>query len=228
MKPFVHSKRACARRPRGAGFTLIELLIAIAILAVVALLAWRGLDQVARGRATLSRSMENERALSQLYDQMHSDLLQTVGDDEISAPPIRAALGSLNIVRELPIPGQTTRLQVVRYQLQNGHIVRYASPSLASVGQLRAMLAPDADVADWSAVDLVDGVTDFSTRFYLSRSGWVNHEDSAQRAFNDNLKTLTQPVAGGGPLPRSITGVEFKMHVLGQHGPLTRVFLVGE
>jgi len=228
MKPLVRSKLTGARRPRSAGFTLIELLVAIAILAVVALLAWRGLDQVARGRATLSRTMESERALSQLYDQMHSDLLQTVGDDEISAPPIRAMQGSLNLVRELRIPGQTTRLQVVRYQLQNGHIVRYASPSLASVGQLRAMLAPDADVAEWSAVDLVDGVTDFSTRFYLSRSGWVNNEDSAQRAFNDNLKTLAQPVAGGGPLPRSISGVEFKMHVLGQHGPLTRVFLVGE
>jgi len=228
MKAPARSECPGARRSGNAGFTLIELLVAIAILAVVALLAWRGLDQVARGRATLSRNMENERALSQLYDQMHSDLLQTVRDDEISAPPIRSGQASLQIVRELRMPGQTTQLQVVRYQLQDGHVVRYASPSLSTVGQLRAMLSPDTGVAEWSSVDLADGVSDFSTRLYLPRSGWVDDGRNAQRAFNDNLKTVMQPITGGGPMPRSVTGVEFKMQALGQHGPFTRVFLVGE
>lgn len=235
MKPRASSKpaeraRHAAGARRAAGFTLIELLVALAILAVVTLLAWRGLDQVARGRDTLSRAMESERALSQLFDQMQSDLQQAVRDDEISAPPVRAGLGSLTIVRELRVPEQTARLEVVRYQLQDGDVVRYASPSLTTVGQLRAMLAPEPDLAAWNAVDLVDGVSGFATRLYLPRNGWIDGSGngSVQRAFDANLKALTQPVAGGGPMPRSITGVEFKMHVLGQHGPLTRVFLVGE
>jgi general secretion pathway protein J len=228
MKPLVHSERTSARRQLSAGFTLIELLVALTILAVVALLAWRGLDQVARGRATLSRAMESERALSQLYDQMHSDVQQTVRDYDISTPPIRSGQGSLQIVRALRMPGQTTRLQVVRYQLQDGHVVRYASPSLATSGQLRAVLGLDASMADWSAVDLVEGVTDFNTRLYVPRSGWVDDWESAQTAFNDNLNTMAQSVAAGGPMPRSIIGVEFKMHVLGQRGPFTRVFLAGE
>jgi general secretion pathway protein J len=228
MKPLDRCKPPAAQLRRSAGFTLIELLVALTILAVVALLAWRGLDQVARGRDTLARVTENERALSQLYDQMHSDIQQAARDDEISAPPLRIAQHSLEIVRELRLPGQTTRLEVIRYQLQDGHVLRYASPALVTVGQLRSAAAPDADVADWSTVDLVEGVTDFSTRLYLPRTGWVDNNSNAQRTFNANLKALSQPVAGGGPMPRSITGVEFKMHVLGQQGPLTRVFLVGE
>jgi len=228
MKPLARSERASARRRLSAGFTLIELMIAMAILAVVALLSWRGLDQVARGRDTLSRAMESERALSQLYDQMRSDVEQTVRDDEISAAPIRFGPVSLQIVRALRLPGQTTRLEVIRYQLQDGHVVRYASPSIETVGQLRAALAPDASAADWSAVDLVEGVTDFNIRLYVPSSGWSDNGANAQTAFNNNLNALAQPVVEGGPMQRSINGVEFKMHILGQHGPFTRVFLIGE
>jgi general secretion pathway protein J len=227
MKPLDRCKPRSAPQRRGAGFTLIELLVAMAILAVVALLAWRGLDQVARGRDTLSRVTENERALSQLYDQMHSDIQQAASDNEISAPPIRTAQHSLQIVRELRLPDQTTRLEVIRYQLRDGHVLRYASPALVTVGQLRTAQAPNAGVDGWSTVDLVEGVTDFSTRLYLPHSGWVDSNSGAQQAFNTNLKALSLPV-GGGPLPRSISGVEFKMYVLGQQGPLTRVFVVGE
>src|SRR5260364_251272 len=38
------------RHARAQGFTLIELLVAIAILALVAVLSWRGLDQILRAR----------------------------------------------------------------------------------------------------------------------------------------------------------------------------------
>ena len=58
-------------RARGVrGFTLIELLVAIAILAVVAILSWRGLDQIMRGRDTITRSMADERVFAQMFDQM--------------------------------------------------------------------------------------------------------------------------------------------------------------
>ena len=39
-----------ARRTLSAGFTLIELLVAIGILAMVAVLGWRGLDSIVRSR----------------------------------------------------------------------------------------------------------------------------------------------------------------------------------
>ena len=38
-----------------AGFTLVEVLVALIIMAVVGLMAWRGMDPVNRGRMTLDR-----------------------------------------------------------------------------------------------------------------------------------------------------------------------------
>jgi len=227
MNPPVRSRHRCAA-PRAEGFTLIELLVALAILAVVAIMAWRGLDQIARGRDTLGRAMESERAMSQLFDQMHSDLLQAARDDEIGGPPVRNDIDVLQLVRELRLPGQPTRLEVVRYQLRDGQLLRYASPPLSQVGQLQDALAPDADLANWSAVELADGVTDAGIRLYLPQRGWVDETTRAQSAFNDNLKKLRLPLTGAGPLPRSVTGVELTLQIASQRAPLTRAFLVGE
>jgi len=37
-------------RKRGAGFTLVELLVAIAVLALLAIASWRGLDGMVRAQ----------------------------------------------------------------------------------------------------------------------------------------------------------------------------------
>jgi general secretion pathway protein J len=42
---------------RARGFTLIEMLVAIALLAVIALLSWRGLDSTIRGRDATSQEI---------------------------------------------------------------------------------------------------------------------------------------------------------------------------
>jgi prepilin-type N-terminal cleavage/methylation domain-containing protein len=73
------------------GFTLIELMIAIAILAVVAILAWRGLDQIMRGRDKVASAMEDERVFAQMFDQMRIDARLAATDDEAGQPAIGVA-----------------------------------------------------------------------------------------------------------------------------------------
>ncbi|MFL6716736.1 MAG: type II secretion system protein J, partial [Burkholderiaceae bacterium] len=53
----------CSRRAGRSqrGLTLIELLIAITVLAVVAVLGWRGLDSIVRSRIALTAEMERTR-----------------------------------------------------------------------------------------------------------------------------------------------------------------------
>jgi len=212
----------------GAGFTLIELMVALALMATVALLSWRGLDQVARARVTLSRVMDRERALSMLFDQMHSDLQLTVRDEDIGLPPIRFGSDGLQLIRTLHVPGQATRLQVIRYRLDAGHIVRYASAALANVGQLRAAAA-GSDMTQWTSIVLAGDVGGFQMRLYVPQNGWVDDWQGAQNAIYIKLNTLPLPGSGGeGPSPRDITGVELEIHLAGQSGPLTRIFLVGQ
>ena len=62
-----------ADEARARGFTLIELLVAISILAIVAVLGWRGLDGIVRARVALTDQMETTRGMQLAFAQMQSD-----------------------------------------------------------------------------------------------------------------------------------------------------------
>ncbi|NBY17349.1 MAG: prepilin-type N-terminal cleavage/methylation domain-containing protein, partial [Betaproteobacteria bacterium] len=64
------------RRSR-AGFTLLELLVAIALLGVLAVLCWRGLESVLSSRDRLTRESEGLRALTIAFAQVDDDLRRT-------------------------------------------------------------------------------------------------------------------------------------------------------
>src|ERR1700748_611680 len=108
--------RCMPARRSAAGFTLIEMLVAIALLAVVAVLSYRGLDAILRSREALTAHMSSERAMSQLFAQMSVDVRNAARDDELGQPPVRGGGGTLQTVRHLRLAGAPPRLQVVRYR----------------------------------------------------------------------------------------------------------------
>ena len=223
MKPIVRYKRARA----ASGFTLIELMVAITILAVVAILSWRGLDQVMRGREAISQAMEDERVFAQLFDQLRIDARQAATDDEVGQPAVAVHGSTLQIVRYFTRPDEAPRLQVVRYLISDGRVIRYASPLINNVGQLRRTLNGE-DITDWSAVPLMGGVGAISARMYIPRVGWTtNMQEIEGQILRDDAK-LRVPQLGGGPLPRAVTGLEVRIGATSLHAPITRVFLVGE
>ncbi|WP_313054852.1 type II secretion system protein GspJ [Pseudomonas lopnurensis] len=68
-----------ARQPRcaprkAAGFTLIEVMVAIMLMAIVSMIAWRGLDGIARARAHLEDSTEHTAQLLRALNQLKRDL----------------------------------------------------------------------------------------------------------------------------------------------------------
>src|SRR5690348_4321593 len=103
MKTTARSERR--RRSGARGFTLIELLVAIAIMAVIAVLSWRGLDQIIRGRATITNAMEDERVFAQLFDQMRIDAREAASDDESGQAAVSVSGSRLQIVRQMTLPG---------------------------------------------------------------------------------------------------------------------------
>lgn len=67
------------------GFTLLEVLVALAVFAVIAAIAYRGLDQVATNKAHLDQEMRFWRELALVMDRMEADFTQVVPQSRIDA-----------------------------------------------------------------------------------------------------------------------------------------------
>ena len=66
-------RRLVKLRPDDAGFTLVEVLVALIIMAVVGLMAWRGMDAMIRGRETIDRRSTQDASYVQLVRQFERD-----------------------------------------------------------------------------------------------------------------------------------------------------------
>jgi general secretion pathway protein J len=216
------------RARHARGFTLIELMVAIAILAVIAVLSWRGLEQIVRARQTISAAMEDERVFAQFFEQLRVDAREATTDDEVGQPAVSVAGGMLQIVRRFDMSGGAPRLQVVRYQVVGGLVTRYASPPIATPAQLRRSLAVARGGGDWSAVPLIGGVGAINARLFVPRVGWTTKMDDVVTEIARNDNNVKVPQFGGAPIERAVKGLEVSIGAPTLHAPVKRVFLVGQ
>jgi len=119
-------KRAAALQKSG-GFTLIEVLVASAILALMALISWRGLDGMAKAQFSLQSRSDAHQTLQVGLSQWRTDL------DNMSSLPNVPALDwdgrVLRITRQHSQDPQAG-LQVVAWSLGNGQWTRWQSAPL--------------------------------------------------------------------------------------------------
>ncbi|MGH6637173.1 MAG: PulJ/GspJ family protein [Polaromonas sp.] len=76
--------RVHARRPPARGFTLIELLVALAVMALLALLSWRGLDGMARVQSDMRERLDGVVSLQVGLTQWSADLDAVVETAQVS------------------------------------------------------------------------------------------------------------------------------------------------
>ncbi|MGU2350056.1 prepilin-type N-terminal cleavage/methylation domain-containing protein [Pseudomonas aeruginosa] len=168
-----YAERATTRR-RQAGFTLIEVMVAIMLMAIVSLMAWRGLDSIARASAHLEDSTEQGAALLRALNQLERDIALHSAIREETGLPIGDSLPPglalkrlseiplrLDIVRASTEPGAP--LQRVRWWRQGKILYRAASPS----GD-RLPLPPLAE-----RVAVLDDVSRFEIRAWVPGKGWT-------------------------------------------------------
>jgi hypothetical protein len=110
--------------------------VAISILAIVAVLGWRGLDGIIRARVALTNQMETTRGMQLAFAQMQSDCEHIAGRDVLDRRPyLLTGTDRLTMVREVFTENQPSRLQVVAYRIVNG-LVRRESPGVRDLVQL--------------------------------------------------------------------------------------------
>lgn len=160
---------------RARGFTLIELLIAVTLMAVLAVLGWRGLDSVLKGRERITETSDGLRALSVTFTQLEDDLrrswptrllnagVSAIGFvvEEQGAPP------AMHLLRELPPESGQAQLQRVVWRLRGGVLER-------GFGGF-AMARSDATVPQppltWQP--LIRGVAAMHVRGWVAGRGWL-------------------------------------------------------
>ncbi|HVR51395.1 MAG TPA: prepilin-type N-terminal cleavage/methylation domain-containing protein [Pseudorhodoferax sp.] len=120
------------------GFTLVELLIALAIMATVAVLSWRGLDGMTRTQAATRAYTDEVLTLQAGLAQWTADLDAMLNLQE--EPPLDWDGRVLRIVRASTVPGQDGP-QVVAWTRRGiadgGQWLRWASPALHGRAALR-------------------------------------------------------------------------------------------
>ncbi|MUI13208.1 prepilin-type N-terminal cleavage/methylation domain-containing protein [Massilia dura] len=200
------------RRPhRSRGFTLIELLVAIGILALVAVLGWRGLDSILRSRVSLTQQMEHTRGIQLAFAQLQSDLEQLAGTAVIGTRQNLVAdnLRLIFVRTHAPDHG-ATQLVVVSYRLRDGVLTRRESAATRDLVQLDALWqVATSDGDPVPGVALHAGVAGMGVRL------WVNGAWQAPTTSSSSAARLDP------------AGLEMSLQLRDEPSPMVKVLLLG-
>ncbi|HMO48981.1 MAG TPA: prepilin-type N-terminal cleavage/methylation domain-containing protein [Rubrivivax sp.] len=154
------------------GFTLVEVLVALSILAVLAAMAWRGIDGMVRARDISQSQLERSLRLATVMAQWDQDL---------------AALFDTPAVPYLSFDGSTLRMvrraaggvQLVAWSHQGTQWLRWAGPVVTHVAELQESWLRSQQLSGGEAGQLLllDEVSEVEIQFFRG-NGWSNPQSS--------------------------------------------------
>jgi general secretion pathway protein J len=131
--------RSASRRASYAkGFTLIELLVALTIMAMMSMLAWRGLDTVLRSRDAAIAARDRITRMSNALEQMSADVRSATSGR--SATPIVMGATGFAMQRELAQANGPARRATVQWQFANNALIRTVQGETPEVSSTQAVL----------------------------------------------------------------------------------------
>ena len=187
-----------------AGFTLIEVLVASAILSLMALLSWRGLDGMSRAQTALQERSNAAQTLQVGLAQWRTDL------DSMVVQPNTPALdwdGRVLRITRQHLQDPQAGVQVVAWTLANGQWTRWQSAPLTQADAW-AQAWKNAQVwsesagrlnTNTSSEVLIHPVRDW--QIYFHRDGAWSNALSSEGSRSDLGK---KPIGASATLPEGI------------------------
>jgi len=204
---------------RSRGFTLVEVLVALVIMAVMAGMAWQGIDGIIRTRDASQARLETALRLNTVMAQWDQDLA-SIQDTGVVSPALNCAGNSVRMTRRTP-----AGIQLVIWTLRpaddnTSTWERWASPAVTTQAELtdNFLRSQQLQGGEAGSIKTITGVSDWKVYFYQGNA-WANCASS--------LATAASGAGGGSPtLPDGVRVVLTFAPGSGLNGDLTRDTLV--
>ena len=198
-----------SRPPHVHGFTLVEVMVALMIMAVLAVMAWQGVDGIVRTRSASQARLEQALRLNTVVGQLEQDLLALQETPAVPALVFNGA--TLRLTRRAD-----NGLQVVAWSLRpnpdgtnSGNLTRWAGPAARTSNELQDtwMLSQQFQGTEPGHLQALAGVSAWHC-YAFRGNAWSNCQSSGQGLPNgvrlvldfagaDVNGTLTRDIALG-------------------------------
>ncbi|GAB4562777.1 MAG: prepilin-type N-terminal cleavage/methylation domain-containing protein [Rhizobacter sp.] len=179
---------------RERGFTLVEVLVAMMIMAILAAMAWQGVDGIVRTRAASQGRLEQLLRVNTVLAQFQQDL-EAAQDSGALPQPLPSFDGlSLRLTRRTP-----DGLQLVVWSLRGGTWLRWAGPAVTTARALQDQWMTSQQFLgnETGQLRTLTGISEWQAYCYRG-NGWSNCQSSAG---NDASAQAGAP-AGGASAPQ--------------------------
>lgn len=176
------------------GFTLVEVLVALFIMAVLAMMAWRGIDALVRSRDGAQGNAQQILLLSTTVNQWEQDLAQLQRTPGV--PALKFDGAALRLTRRAK-----DGMVLVVWTMQGDTLYRWASPATSRVAELQEWWMRSQQ---WSgiregALPMLSQLSEWQVYYFRQGDNtWSNAQSSAGRS------NATPPA--GTPAPPGETG----------------------
>jgi general secretion pathway protein J len=183
---------------RAAGFTLVEVMVALLIMAILAGLAFRGMEALVHAKDAALSSTDRTLKLNTGMSQFEYDVSQVV-DTKVLHPPIMFDGATLRLARRTP-----DGVQLVLWTLQDRRWQRWASGSFTHMSELSDawMRSQQWDSISAGAITVLENVDGF--QYYVCNP---NSTATSGCSWNNGQSTqgTTTVVNGSGSNDASTT-----------------------
>jgi general secretion pathway protein J len=209
---------------RTRGFTLVEVLVALVIMALMAGMAWQGVDGIVRTRDASQKQLEQTLRLNTVLAQWQTDLAAV--QDTGAVPPLVFDGATLRMTRSVP-DGVQVVVWSMRPQGSTNAWERWASPAVTGSAALQDSWFASQQLQGGEPGQLrtLEGLSQWQVYFFQGNS-WSN----AQSTGNVAAPAPAAPASAAAPRQALPSGVRVVLSFAagsGLNGTLTRDSLLG-
>ena len=203
-------------RRRAPGFTLIEVMVALTIMAILAALAFRGIDALVHAKDASLQATDRTLKLNTGMSQFEYDISQVI-DSKVLPQPLMFDGATLRMARRTP-----DGVQLVLWSLQDRRWQRWASGSYIHMSELTDawMRSQQWSAVSGNAVTVLENVDSF--QYYACNPNSTASSGCSWNNGGSSTGTAVTPPPGTTSAPAFVQPLAARITLKLPEGEITR------